>query len=163
MKNWGWREKIIAVVVALGLALIAFFSTGFYKQQKQSTISTSAVDTTSASNKLKADSGGKIISVSPDNLLEGTVLPTQIIKIGFGQQIEGFDPNYHVIIEPSADVEVVLLGDGKTIEIRPKPTFAVGTGYSITLRNNMKFKSSGDERLGNDIRIEFKTLNYRGV
>lgn len=161
--RWSLKEKIIAAVVVLGVALIAFFTIGFYTPQSSDIPAGSSGEIRSSSSVISDESGGKVIGVSPDNLMDGTILPTQVIKIQMKDPVEGFDPTYHVTIEPKADVVITLSGDGKTIEITPNPTFAVGTSYSLNFRNNIKFKGEGDQRLGKDIRVEFNTLNYRGV
>lgn len=159
-------KKIVAVLVTLlGILLLLISGKGFYKGGEPTPTSELKVE-----NQAVRDLGKvKLLSTTPANLNGKTLLPTDSIEITFDTPTEAFDPSYHVVVEPKAELNVKISNDLKTITIKPVKSWAVGTTYHLLIKENLKFKgdpsaSSGQEvTLGEVVKFDFNTLAIKGI
>ncbi len=144
------RNKIIAIVGAIGLLLIAVFQMGFYKKSDQS------IETPAPS----VISQPAPVSTNPSQLENAVVLPTQEISITFNQPLFNL-PEIRWKLDPSVEMEVKISDDRKTVYFKPKEAYSVGSGYSLHIGKETKFES--EQRLADDAIWHFRTIEYRGI
>lgn len=152
----GIKKIVIGLAALLGLLLMLIAGKGFYTPEA------APIATTNQEPAVVKDLGEvKILTTEPSDLNGQTVLPTAKIVVNFDTPMVAFDPNYHVVISPKADVEIKSSSDQKSIIISPKQSWAVGTGYNLMLKNNLKFQ--GNKSLGQDVSFDFHTLAIKGI
>lgn len=152
----GPKKIVVGLIAILGLLMLLITGKGFYSPKQETPLSN--VEQPSV---VKDLGNIKILSTKPTNLNGITLLPTDSIEIVFNNPMVAFDPNYHVVIDPKTEVETKASDDRKTITIKPKKSWAVGTSYSLMIKNNLKFE--GDNTLGQDVNFNFHTLAIKGI
>lgn len=148
------KQKIIAVVVALGLILIAIFYKGFAPKNE------APPNTSPPAKQAVQTNTPELISTNPQALDGTTILPTQIIELNFNLPLEN-DAETKITLDPKAEVKIELSNDKKTAKIIPLKPFALGQGYSLSIKGNTKFQ--GNKTLGRDYGFGFRTIEYKGV
>ncbi len=145
------KQKIIGVIIALGLALMAIFAHGLYNNPAKQTTPAQSQNSDKAT----------IVSTLPTALDHSTLLPTQTIEITFSDPIDEQYKKFDLTIEPMIDYKRELSADKKTIKIIPNKPFALGQGYSIKIAGDNKFQ--GNKTLDGDKSFQFTTISYNGV
>lgn len=151
MTNLTLKQKIIGLIVAVGIALIAIFQQGL--GGKSPAITPKLLDDSQTQEI-------KIISTNPSPLEETTILPTQTIEITFNQPLENA-PEFRTIMDPKADYKIELSDDRKTAKIIPNKPYVLGGGYTLHILGNTKFE--GKRELNREEIFHFKTISYSGV
>lgn len=144
------RNRIIALVGALGLILIAVFQMGFYQKSEQ------VLPTPSA----EIVSRPTVVETNPQQLENAVVLPTQEIAITFNQTLVNA-PEIRWLVQPEVEMDVRVSDDRKTAYFKPKQSYAVGSGYSLQIGKETRFDS--EQRLADDQIWHFRTIEYRGI
>ncbi len=144
-------RRVLVILLALGLLLIAIFQSGFY-------LPTAAPLPEDAS--LTASQDVKALSTKPENLENSVILPTQQIDVSFNTPIENTGEFKHKI-EPNVNHTLKLSADRKTISILPEPSFQVGFSYTLFIQADTKF--DGGKRLNDAIQYHFRTIEYKGI
>lgn len=148
------KQKIIASIVAFGLILIAIFNKGLALKNE-------APANTSPQTKPQVQTNTpELISTNPQALDGTTILPTQIIELNFNLPLEN-DAEIKITFEPKAEYKIELSNDKKTAKIIPLKPYALGQGYSLSIKSDTKFQ--GKKTLGRDYGFGFRTIEYRGV
>ncbi|MBI2596414.1 hypothetical protein HYW46_06835 [Candidatus Daviesbacteria bacterium] len=158
------KQKIIGIIVVLGIALIAVFQTGLGgnlsgRMDSLRQLADRGNDSVKGVNNTK-DQEIKIISTNPSPLEETTILPMQAIEITFNQTLESA-PEFKTSMEPKADYKTELSEDRKTAKIIPIKPYTLGGGYTLHILGNTKF--DGKKELNREEIFHFKTINYTGV
>jgi len=148
------KNRIIAMILALGLLLIAIFKFGFggnpipiidNKNQDQPT-------------------GPAIISSDPTQLYQKTPLvitPNQVLKLNFTVPLQN-GPETKIVIDPPHEIEITLSDDYKTAIITPRTPYKLGQGYSLFIKSDTKLREQG-KTLGRDYDFHFNVINYSGI
>ena len=145
------KQKIIGVVIAIGLLLIGIFKFGL-----------GGGATPRPSDVSQSDSI-ELTSTSPSQLKakqDVTILPTQALTFTFNQPLQNV-PETRYTIEPKADVKLQLSDDRKTLTITPNTPYSLGQGYTLFIKGGTKFDNN--KTLGSDQDFHFSTINYTGV
>ncbi len=146
-----FKQKIIALIAVLGVALIFIFRHGLYSgsatlSQKQ------AAPTPAQSNEIQ------VISSNPAD--QGTIMATQTVSVTFNAPVVDKDEVKHELT-PAADYQVKLSDDRKTAYFIPNKPWTLGTTYTIFIQPATKF--DGTRTLGHDFIFHFRTIDYHGV
>lgn len=163
------KQKIIGIVVVLGIVLLVLYQTGWYGKI------TRKLDSRFRSPRFAGAAGGndgmknqnivvqeiKIVSTNPSPLEESTILPTQTIELTFNQAVEGGTGEVKTLIEPKTDYKIELSDDRKTARVVPTKPYLLGQGYTLHILGNTKFE--GKKELGREEIFHFKTISYSGV
>lgn len=157
MNKLSSKQIIAGLVGLLGILLILIFGKGFYSAPQPTPTSELKTEVGIVKDLGKI----KILSTNPSNLNGKTLLPTDSIEITFDTPTEAFDPSYHVVVEPKADLNVKISSDLKTITIKPAKSWAVGTTYHLLIKDNLKFV--GELVLGENVKFDFNTLAIKGI
>ena len=150
MSNLSLKQKIIGLVVALGLILIAIAQMGFYKPS-----SGTPLPPESKSEEIQ------VVSTSPSPLDEATILPTQTLEFTFNYALENTTEFKHSFDPKFTDYDLKLTNENKTIQIIPKKPFTLGMTYTFAILPDTKFE--GKRVLKDSKTYHFKTIEYRGV
>ncbi len=151
------KAKIIWIMGAIALILIAIFSKGLYFGNLASQSSAPAQNILTE----KKNDSPRISTTNPSPLEETIVLPTQSISISFNMPLESI-PELRYSIEPALDLKVELSDDKKTVKFTPKKSFELGQGYTLYIKSETKF--DGKKTLGPEEKVyHFSTISYRGV
>lgn len=154
----GPKKIVIGLITLLGILVLLISGKGFYTSPQETPTSNLKTET-----QIVRDLGKvKILSTNPGNLNGRTLLPTDSIEIEFDLPMEAFDPGYHVVVEPKVEMVVKASDDLKRIIIKPAKSWAVGTTYSLLVKNNLKFKGE-NVQLGQDVVFNFNTLTIKGI
>ncbi|HLC88139.1 MAG TPA: Ig-like domain-containing protein [Patescibacteria group bacterium] len=154
------RNIIIAIIVAIGLVLIAIFNFGFGGQ------AVPVVDNSqNKAQETAEDTGGepRLISSTPPELFKKQPLvfaPDKVIELHFNAELEN-GPETKLVFDPPADVEVKLSADSKTAIITPKKPYKLGQGYTLFIKPDAKLK--GGKTLGKGYDLHFNIVNYSGI
>lgn len=146
------RSKIIAVVLAIGLLLIAIFGFGLEDEALKPT----------AKEEIKKEQPKDrpyVVSTNPDLMQEALIPPGQTIEITFSEPFENRGEVKYELM-PEIAHEAQEANEKTTFRIVPKPLFKVGAGYTLRIKTETKFKSG--KRLENDLNYSFKTIPYSG-
>ena len=150
MSNLTLKQKVIGVVIFLGLLLIAVFQRGFSVEN-------------AAVNQVQEDSSEiRMVSSNPPQLKdkkEVVVAPSQVIEFTFSEALENV-PETKIEVEPVSDIKLELSEDRKTVKIIPVKPYSLGQGYTIFIRGNTKFE--GKREYGKNEDFHFSTISYRG-
>lgn len=146
------KKTIISIIIALGLLLIAIFSSGLYGSPSQKSEPTSQ-QTDENSKEVK------VLSTTPEKLHGSTLLPTQIIEIKFNKVLNN-DPA-DLKIEPETKYNAHVTDSGKTLRIEPLEPYKLGSEYTITIKQGYDLQDGN--KLDKDIIFRFRTIEYRGV
>lgn len=150
-------NKNIAVIIALGLALIAIFSHGLYvKPGDPPTTQTSSQISPSPSQNEEP----KVTATYPDPLDQAILTPSQSFNITFNYPLEN-QGELKLKFDPKLDYKIELSADRKTAKISPTSSFQIGNTYTLTIGPDTKF--DGKKTLGHDILYHLKTIDYQGV
>lgn len=146
------KNKIIAAVIVVGVILIAIFATGFGGKQVP----------TNEPNGLSQNQSPNphVVSTNPNPLENTTIVPTQELEITFSHPIEN-KGEVKYILDPVADVSIELSDDRKTIKVIPVKPFALGQGYTLSIKQDTKFDEG--KRQDGDAVFHFTTIPYTGV
>lgn len=145
------KQKIIAAIIAIGIALIAIFQGGFYSRPANPELGIEQVDP----NEIN------IISTNPSPLESDTyVLPNQTIEFTFNQPLENRG-EFKVTIIPETKVEIQLSDDRKTAKIIPQEPYKLNEEHTIMIKSDSKF--DGKKTLNKEIIYHFRTITYSGV
>lgn len=150
------KAKIIAIVITIGLVLIAIFNFGLggkpvpiVEETKQPAAITS--------------SEPQLISTTPGELFEKKPLiftPDKIIELNFNTELEN-GPETKLVFDPPIEFEVKLSGDSKTAKIYPKKPYNLGQGYTLFIKPDTKLR--GGKTLGKEYNFQFNVINYSGI
>lgn len=149
MGNISFKQKLIAVVVIVGIALIVIFSRGINIPQNQE-----------PSRSLQQSPNAKLLSTNPSPFDNSIILPTQTLEFTFSDPIENVG-EFKVKLEPEAEINIILSDDRKTAKITPKSSFDLGQAYTLFITNETKF--DGGKRLDQSLQFGFRTIEYKGV
>jgi hypothetical protein len=144
------KEKIIWIVIAIGVALVAIFSSGLYSNSIPTAVSpTENIDT----NEIR------VVSTVPANLNDSTILPNQTIELTFSEQLVNI-PETRWSISPSADIKAELSDDRKTLKLIPNKPYDLGNGYTLLIKGDTKIEGKGN--LDRELIYSFKTIQFKG-
>lgn len=143
------KQKIMAAVLAIGIALIALFRIGL-----------GGSNTTQNAPQPPAPTTPQAISTNPAPLDNAILLPTQSIEITFNMPIENTGEFKHEF-DSKLDYKLELSSDRKTIKIIPLQPYKLGQGYTLKIKPETKF--DGQKRLEQEIFYHFSTISYNGV
>lgn len=152
--NLSLKQKVIAVVIAVGLALIALFKFG---------LGGSSVPVVENQKTEVNSSEPQLISTTPVELFEKKPLifrPDQIIELHFNAELEN-GPETKLILDPPAEIKIDISSDGKTAKITPVKPYKLGQGYTIFIKPETKIK--GGKTLGKEYGMQFNVINYSGI
>lgn len=153
------KGKIAAIVIALGLILIAIFNFGFGGTPVP------VVDNQPAESVPAQDNGEPaLISSDPPQLFEKKQLifrPDQVIKLTFNRTLQN-GPETKLIFDPPVEVDVKLSDDFKTAIITPKKAYKLGQGYTLFIKADTKLQENG-KTLGKEYDLHFNVINYSGI
>src|SRR5258708_309058 len=107
-------QKIIAVIIALGLILIGIFSFGLYPKTTSQSPSTQQ-------SQSQDNSGVKVISTNLSGGDVSVISPTQNLEITFNKSM--VTDNTRISIAPIVGYRTELSSDHKTIKIMPDKPF----------------------------------------
>lgn len=150
--NISLKQKIVALIIALGVILIAIFQIGF--GGKVTPVNDAKEQTQTP------DPSSKFQSVSPSNLEGAVISPTQVIEVTFGLPLEN-QGEVKWQIEPKADLKVELSDDKKTAKFIPQKPYELGQSYNLSIKPDTKF--DGKKTLEMDLHWAFRTITYNGV
>lgn len=153
------RNKIIALVIVIGLILIALFKFGLGGNPVP------VIDNGQVSQPAQEDTGGepRLLSTDPPQLFKKEPLiftPDKVIKLNFNVELEN-GPETKLVFDPPAEVEVKLSDDLKTAIITPKKPYKLGQGYTLFIKPDTKLK--GGKTLGQGYDFHFNIINYSGI
>lgn len=151
MDKFSLKQKLIALAIVVGSALILVFTQGLYPKSDEPRIEEPA--TVSTNNV-------QIVSTNPAPLDNTTILPTQSIEITFDTPLQN-EPETKILFNPSIEHKIELSTDRKTVKIIPNDVWELGVGYSMSIKSDTKFDQ--DKKLDQDKEFHFATINYRGV
>lgn len=157
MNNLSLRTKIISLVVALGLILIAIFNFGFGGRP------VSLIDNQSPQSQIN-NSEPALVSTTPPELFEKKPLifkPDQVIELNFNIALEN-GPETKLVLDPPHEIEVKLSNDSMKAIITPKKPYKLGQGYTLFIKADTKLRESG-KTLGKDYDLHFNVINYSGI
>ncbi len=158
MTNLSIKQKVIAAIIAIGLVLIAVFKMGFYRTPVQ----VSKVEEKKAAALEVSSEKAQLVSTDPSPLDGAVLLPVQAIELTFDAPLQNSVDEFKHTINPPVGHDVKLSGDLKTVTITPKTTFQVGMGYTLTVKQEIKFENP-KIHLDKDVEFHFRTLEYHGV
>lgn len=144
------KQKIIGIIVALGLILIAIFQRGLYQSESSNNPPTQEI------TQVKTP---RVLSTNPSPLEGAVITPTQEVEIIFNKPLVN-DPA-RIIIEPSHKIRTELSSDHKTMKVIPIEPYTLGAGFTLTIKKDYGF-DTGD-KLPEDVIFHFRTINYSGV
>lgn len=150
MSNLSLKTKIIGIIVALGLILIAIFQAGLYTPSQRKVSEPAA----SLQNQ-KAE----VVSTNPASLDGATILPTQAVEITFNKPLVN-DPA-RITLEPQVKYRTELSSDHKTLKVIPTDAYKLGQSYTLTIKDGYSFDTG--EKLESDRTFHFQTVSYNGV
>lgn len=146
------KNKLIALIVGIGLALIAIFFVGFGGSSGVPEGPEPQVET--------ADSQSvRIVSTNPNPLEGATILPNQAVEITFSEPM--VNDLSRVKLEPEGKVNISVKGDHHILEIKPIEPFKLGQGYTLTILSG--YGSDTGKKTDQDFVFNFKTIDYNGV
>lgn len=151
MQNLTLKQKIIGMVITLGLVLLAIFANGL-----SSTNPNPIPKSAPAQNQIDKV---VVVSTSPQPLNGATVLPTQKISITFNEPMVN-DPA-RITLAPETKFNAQLSTDHKTITIEPLDPYKLGQGYSLTIKSG--YGTDTGKKLDEDLKFEYKTIDYSGI
>lgn len=146
------KNKIIAVIIAIGILLMGIFALGFGGKQ------VSVNEATDLSQNQSPNP--HVISTNPSPLENSTIVPTQKLEITFSQPIEN-KGEVKYILDPEADISIELSDDRKTVKVIPVKPYNLGQGYTLSIKQDTKF--DGGKRQDGDAVFHFTTIPYKGV
>lgn len=156
MTKLSLRTKILALVVGLGLILIAIFKFGF---------GGIAVPVTEDQQPPQNSTNEPaLISTEPKELFEKKPLifkPDEVIKLNFNVQLQN-EPETKLVLDPPHEIDVKLSGDRKTAIITPKKPYKLGQGYTLFIKSDTKLHENG-KTLGKGYDMHFNVINYSGI
>lgn len=152
------KSKIIAVIITLGLILIAIFKFGFGGNP------ISIIDTDQPKQETQDPNKPALISSDPPELLEKKPLifkPDQVIKLTFNVPLQN-GPETKIRLDPPHEFEVTLTNESKTAVITPKSPYKLGQGYTLFIKADTKLQENG-KLLEQDYNMHFNVINYSGI
>ncbi len=120
------KAKIIWIVIAIGVALVAIFSSGLYTRMLP-TASRPAEENNASTGDVR------VVSTNPANLHDSTILPNQTIELTFSEQLVNV-PETRWSISPGADIKAELSEDKKTLRLIPNTPFELGNVYTLLIK-----------------------------
>lgn len=154
MFNLTAKQKIIALILALGAALIFIFQQGLYGKPSS--------PTGPKTEKVQSEEP-QVVSTSPNPLQNGVILPTQTVEITFNQPVENLGELKYKIDPQPEGFTIELSSDRKTVKIIPTKPFRLGTFYSFFIEaGESGTKFDGNKRLKENINFSFKTIDFKG-
>lgn len=163
--NFSLKQKIIGVVIAVGLILIAIFQMGlggsFTRVKTAENGGGISSSTTSVPNIVSGDV--EIVSVTPAELKEKkdiVIVPTQVIEFTFNKRLEN-GPETKIITDPPTEIRVELSDDHLKARIIPIKPYKLGQGFTLFLKKETKFE--GGKVWGRDEDFHFSVIDYKGV
>ena len=145
------KAKVIAVLVALGLLLIAVFSSGIYSNSHEQAENTGVQ---------QADGKPMIVQTNPKDLDQSTILPNQTLEIYFSEPLENV-PETRWSVEPQADYKAELSDDRKTLKLIPNTPLNLGQSYTLFIKAETKIE--GKKTLDKEYQYHFKTIDFKGA
>lgn len=149
------KSKVIALVITVGIILIAIFNFG---------LGGKAVPLVNDSKTAPVDSSQpQLISTNPSELFEKKPMvfpPDQVIELNFNVELEN-GPETKLTFDPPAEVKVDITNNGKTAKITPAGSWKLGQGYTITIKPETKIR--GGKTLGREFNVHFNVINYSGI
>lgn len=152
MPNLSLKQKIIALVALLGIALIIIFQNGLVPKSSPETKDTPSAETKSEH--------AVLLTTNPSPFNNSIILPTQSLEFTFSDPLEN-PGEFKVRLEPQAEVKISLSDDKKTAKITPKKSFDLGQSYTLFIQNDSKFE--GGKKLDQNLQFGFRTIEYNGV
>ena len=148
------KRSVIAMIIALGLLLIAIFGQGLYAK-------TESKPQQDESKTLVNPDQPTLVSTTPSPLDKAILLPGQDIVLVFSHPLENIPELKHTF-EPAIDgLESRLSPDKKTVTFSTKNPLPVGHEYKLTIQQQAKFQ--GGKNLDKQYDFQFKTIDYKGV
>ncbi len=145
-------QKIIALIIALGLILIGVFSFGLYPK-------TASQSPSPQQSQNPNSSGVKVVSTNLSGGDVTVISPTQDLEITFNKSM--VTDNTRIHIDPTVGYRTELSSDHKTIKIMPDKPFDLGNDYTLTIKSG--YSTDSGEKLDSDQVFHFKTVSYNGV
>lgn len=161
MSSFFTKQKLIAAIIAIGLALIVIFQMGFYKRPVALNNVGAPKNEAAAPVQSQADKA-QLVATKPGPLEGAVVLPAQSIELTFDSRLQNSLDEFKHSINPPLEHTLKLSDDHKTVTITPKTSFQVGMGYTLTIKQDTKFEDP-KKHLEKDIEFHFQTLQYSGV
>ena len=151
------KTKIIALIVALGIILIALFKFGL------GGMSTPIVNNDTQPTEQSSSNPALISSDPPELFIKKPLIvsPNQVLKLNFSVPLQN-GPETKIIIDPPHDIEIKLSDDYKTAIITPKVPYKLGQGYALFIKPETKLREEG-KTLGRDYDLHFNVINYSGI
>lgn len=170
-----FKQRLIVIIIALGLALIAIFTRGLYSPTPptlpwldQNTADQLTTPPTVAVIKEveTKDSQGRtekvqVVATKPNPLEEAVVVPTQVVEITFSQPLENVGEFKHRLDPKPEEYKIELSNDRKTAKIIPIKPFTLGTRYTLFITTDTKF--DGRKVTQQDLIFHFSVIPYQGV
>lgn len=170
-----FKQRLIIIIIALGLALIAIFTRGLYSPtpptlpwlgQHTADQPTTPSTVTVIKEVGTKDSQGKtdkvqVVSSKPSPLEEAIVVPTQTIEITFSQPLENVGEFKYRLDPKPQEAQVELSSDRKTAKIIPIKPFTLGARYTLFITTDTKF--DGRKVTQQDLIFHFSVIPYQGV
>src|SRR5581483_11473106 len=113
------KQKIVAIVIALGLILIGIFTFGLYPKTVSAPISESHPTQAQPDN-----SGVKVVGGNISTNQVSTISPTQDLEVTFNKPM--VQDNTRISIDPRVGYRTELSSDHHTIKIIPDKSFDLG-------------------------------------
>lgn len=145
------KARIITIVTAIGLALIAIFRFGFY---------TPAVSAPATVESVQTSNEPQIISTDPSPLEGAVLLAAQPIRITFNVELEN-GPETKATFDPVLEMKADISGDRKTLILTPKTSYPAGQGFTLTIHKDAKLANG--KTLGFEKEYHFRTISYSGI
>jgi hypothetical protein len=152
--NLGLKQKIIWIVILIGIALIAIFQYGLVPNQAQNQAQKPTQE------QPQSEQHAKLVSTSPSPFDNSIILPTQTLEFTFSDPIEN-PGELKIRLEPETEIEVSLSDDKKTAKVTPKKSFDLGQSYTLFITSDTKFE--GGKKLDQNLQFGFRTIEYNGV
>lgn len=155
------KQKIIALVITIGLILIGVFAMGIYS--KNGVENQPQVISEEEKKEQPTPDANKphLVSSNPEGLKEGVVIPAdKIIEITFSHPIENRG-EVKSKMDPAIKYNIELSSDKKTVKLIPEKPYELGRGFTFYITNETKF--DGGLRLDNGLDFHFQTIPYKGV
>lgn len=147
------KQSIIAIIITIGLLLIAIFMKGLYSSD---TSQNAPIGETVTKNSEYVS----IVKTNPAQLENGIIAPSQTIEITFSEPLEN-EGEFKHILNPATDYKVQLSADKKTVKIVPNKPYQFNTPYNLVIQTETKF--DGGKKLERHYEYHFSTISYSGV
>lgn len=162
MPSLDLKQKIIAIVVAVGIILILIFQQGLYSNEAPVLdTQSSPTPTPTPTQESSLDVEPRILSTNPSPLEEAILLPSQgFIEINLNQPLVN-GPEFKIRFDPQIEYKTELVNQNKTAKIVFTKPLGLNQSYTLFILPESKFESG--KKLPGETVYHFRTIAYRGI